>query len=63
MAVCNVDTWHFGAFFKGKPVFHLEVHREALTDRIEESLNQFRDLYRDRFADVTDAMSKLEGVA
>jgi hypothetical protein len=60
MAVCEVDTWHFGAYFRGKPIFHLPVRRDTFTDRIEKALGEFRDLYAERYGKVSDALAKLK---
>ncbi len=59
MIICGVDTWHFGAYFKGKPLFYKEVKRDLFTDAVEESLTGFLDQYRERFDEVHNALFKL----
>lgn len=60
MVVCEVDTWHFGAYFRGKPLYHVPVKRDAFTDRIEKALHEFHDLYAERYEKVTTALAKLK---
>ena len=60
MAVCEVDSWHFGAYFKGKPIFHLPVKREKITDEIQNSLIEFKEFYQDRYSIVHESIQKLE---
>lgn len=62
MVICEVDQAHFGAYFKGKPLFYVHVKRDAFTDILEESLHQFRKQYEDRFWEITKAMEKLTNV-
>lgn len=59
MAICEVDTWHFGSFFTGKPLFHKIVKRSSYTDKIGESLVAFRAMYEERFHDLTQKMEIL----
>jgi hypothetical protein len=59
MAICEVDTWHFGSYFAGKPLFHLEVKRDDFTDTLERSLQQFRAVYQDRYDQLQE---KLHGM-
>lgn len=59
MAICEVDEWHFGSFFTGKPLFHKVVKRSAYTDKIGESLIGFRAMYEDRFHLLTQKMQLL----
>lgn len=59
MAICELNEWHFGAYFKGKPLFYVHVKRDAFTDILEESFCQFRKQYEDRFWELTKAMEKL----
>lgn len=59
MAICEVDTWHFGSFFTGKPLFYKEVKRSAYTDKIAQSLIAFRTMYEERFHDLTQKMKIL----
>lgn len=60
MAVCEVEQWHFAAHFKGKPIFHKLVHRDAYTDKVEKSLLGFIDLYRDRYNLIMDKLEAME---
>ena len=60
MAICEVDSWHFGAYFKGYPMFHLEVKRDAFTDKLRRSLEGFSDLYAERYAEVTASIESLK---
>ena len=60
MAICEVDVWHFGSYFRGKPLFHLEIRRDSFTDAMAESLKRFRDQYADRFALVQERLKALE---
>lgn len=60
MAICEVDTWHFGAYFPGKPIFHLCIRRDAFTDTIEKSLQEFITLYRERYRTVMERISGME---
>lgn len=57
MAICEVDDWHFGSYFTGKPLFYVKVTRNKLTDAIAASLREFQAVYRERY-DVV--MSKME---
>lgn len=59
MAICEVDTWHFASYFHGKPIFHVEVKRDAFTDTVERSLIEFRDIYAARYEIVTSALAAL----
>lgn len=61
MVICEVDLWHFGSHFKGKPLFHLPVKRDKFTDTLEKSLTEFRAIYADRYAKLQDQMAKLIG--
>jgi YqaJ-like viral recombinase domain len=54
MAICQVDTWHFGSYFVGKPLFHIPVKRGKYTDTIAESLENFRATYEVQFHDYTE---------
>lgn len=60
MAICDVDRWHFGSYFDGKPLFYKEVRRDAFTDKIAYSLVLFRALYENRFHQLAEAMRLLE---
>lgn len=59
MAICEVDTWHFGSYFAGKPLFHIPVKREKFTDILAASLISFREVYQDRFAKLKESMERL----
>ena len=59
MAVVETDTWHFGSYFSGKPLFHVEVKRDHFTDTLEKSLKEFRAMYEQEYEKVTEALSKL----
>jgi hypothetical protein len=59
MAICEVDTWHFGSFFTGKPLFHKVVKRSIYTEKIGESLLAFRSMYEERFHELTQKMKIL----
>jgi hypothetical protein len=61
MAICEVERWHFGSYFAGKPLFYLEVKRDRFTDMVEKSLQQFREIYRDRYDQLQEKMAKLQG--
>ena len=58
MVICEVDQCHFGAYFKGKPLFYVHVKRDAFTDILEESLHQFRAQYKQQFLEINSAMEK-----
>jgi len=59
MAICEVDEWHYGSYFPGKPIFHVLVRRDKFTDTLEQSLMDFRAMYEARFMAVTEAMERL----
>jgi hypothetical protein len=59
MAICEVDEWHFAAYFKGKPLFYVHVKRDDFTDNLEHSLYQFREMYEERFLKITSIMREL----
>jgi len=61
MAICEVDAWHFGSYFAGKPLFHLEVKRDRFTDTLARSLEAFRAVYRDRYDQLQSRMEILKG--
>lgn len=61
MAICEVESWHFGSYFAGKPLFYLEVRRDRFTDTLEKSLQEFREIYRDRYDQLQEKMAKLTG--
>jgi exosortase/archaeosortase len=41
MAVTGLNSWHFFSFFPGLQPFHLIVHRDAYTNKLSASLDQF----------------------
>jgi len=59
MAICEVDEWHFAAYFKGKPLHYVFVRRDKFTDTLEQSLKDFRAMYEERFMAVTEATERL----
>ena len=59
MAICEVDIWHFGAYFKNEPIFYKQVRRDAFTDTVQKSLQEFQGFYADRFAAVKKGMAAL----
>jgi YqaJ-like viral recombinase domain len=56
MAVCEVDSWHFGSYFTGKPLFYIKVKREKFTDTVAESLQNFRQKYEIQFHDYIEKL-------
>jgi hypothetical protein len=60
MAICEVDEWHWGGYAQGKPIFPITVKRDHFTDLVGESLNEFKDVYRDRFEKYNEELYKLE---
>ncbi len=59
MAICELESWHFGAHFKGKPLFHKVVKRDAFTDEIRKSLIEFKAIYQQRYEKVMGAVERL----
>lgn len=63
MAVCDVDVWHFGAKFVNKhiqkPLLHIPVRRSAYTDKVQDSLIRFKELYRERYEAVHAGIDSL----
>jgi hypothetical protein len=59
MAICEVDEWHFAAYFRGKPLFYVHVERDMFTDTLEHSLYQFREMYEERFWSISSVMKEL----
>jgi hypothetical protein len=59
MAICEVDQWHFAAYFKGKPLFYVHVKRDDFTDTLDHSLYQFRQIYEERFWKISSVMKEL----
>lgn len=60
MAICEVDVWHFGAYFKDKPLFYKRVTRDKTTDMIQQSLIEFKALYQERYAEAKEKLHALE---
>jgi hypothetical protein len=56
MAICEVDQWHFAAYFKGNPLFYVHVKRDAFTDVLEDSLQDFRAMYEERYWKISSVM-------
>lgn len=54
MAICEVEEWHFGSFFAGKPLFHVVVKRDRFTDTIAASLEKFRSNYEAQFHEYSE---------
>lgn len=50
MAICEVDKWHYGAFFKGEPIHYVRAEREKLTDTLAKSIDEFAIIYAEQFA-------------
>jgi hypothetical protein len=59
MAICEVDAWHFAAYFKGKPLFYVHVKQDEFTDILQKSLQDFRAMYEERFWKITSVMKEL----
>ena len=59
MIICEVDTWHFGSYFRDKPLYHQVVKRDSFTDNLEKGIEDFKLLYQERYERVMDAMEKL----
>lgn len=49
MVVCDCDSWHFGSYFEGEPIYHYEQKRNERTDKLQESLLTFEKNYREKF--------------
>jgi len=60
MAVCGVDTWHFGVYFKDEPLFYVPVKWDSFTDAIKDSLQEFEVMYAERYETVTNAVKNLK---
>lgn len=59
MAICEVNLWHFAAYFPGKPLFHVPVKRDAFTETLHASLKEFKDIYEQQYLSVRSAISLL----
>lgn len=59
MAICEVDHWHFAAFFPGKPLFYVRVERDQFTEALHDSLVEFRGIYQNRYQEVMTAINNL----
>ena len=60
MAMCEVDVWHFGAYFPGKPLFYQCVRRDKFTDSLARALAKFRDQYAERLYTITEKLRTME---
>jgi len=60
MAICEVDAWNFGAYFKGKPLFYKKVNRDSFTDKLGDTFEKFNALYRDQFSEVQTKIESLK---
>jgi hypothetical protein len=58
MAICEVDEWHFGAYFKGKPLFYVHVKWDKFTNALYQSLQDFRAMYEERFWRISSVMKE-----
>lgn len=47
MAVTGLDSWHFFSYAPGVQPFHLVVHRDAYTEKLSATLDEFLLLYAD----------------
>lgn len=63
MAVTGLNTWHFGAYFDGMPLFYVRVDRNEFTDTVERSLREFTTMAAERVQELRSKMAKLEGGA
>ena len=63
MAVCELESWHFGANFKGKDLFHKEVKRDSYTDAVEKSIQGFIQMYAERLAQVQEGYAIIKAQA
>jgi hypothetical protein len=59
MAICEVDEWHFGAYFAGKPLHYVRVTRDKFTDTLAASLREFHGFYAERYHKVTEALKSI----
>jgi len=59
MAICELNEWHFAAYFKSKPLFYVHVERDMFTDTLDHSLYQFREMYEERFWKISSVMKEL----
>lgn len=59
MAVGDLDTWHYASYFEGEPLFYKKVQRTNDTDKLQQSLIDFADMYAERHAEVEAAMTLL----
>jgi hypothetical protein len=59
MAICEVDQWHFAAYFKSKPLFYVYVKWDKFTDTLYQSLQDFRAMYEERFWEISSVMKQL----
>jgi len=59
MAICEVDQWHFAAYFKGKPLYYVRVQADRFTEKLGDSLQDFRAMYEDQFWKISSVMKEL----
>lgn len=60
MAICETDIWHFGSYFRGKPLIHVEAKRSRYTDALERSLIEFRGLYENRYYAIRQSIERIK---
>lgn len=63
MAVCELESWHFGAHFRGKGIFHKVIHRDKYTDAVEKSIQGFIQMYADRLVQTQEGYKRLLATA
>jgi hypothetical protein len=60
MVICDLKTWHFGAYFPGKPLFYKEVKWDSFTDKVKVALDGFVLAYKAQYKLLEAAQEKLE---
>jgi len=60
MVICEVDEWHFAAYFHRKPLFHHLVKMDGFTEKLGDSLQDFRQMYEERFWKISSVMKELK---
>ena len=60
MAICEVETWHYGSYFDGKELFYKEVKRDKYTEVVRSSLEKFADVYRNQYAEIQGKLENLK---
>jgi len=63
MAVCELESWHYGANFPGKEIFHKEVKRDSYTDNVAKSIQGFIRMYADRLTQLQEGYAILKSQA